>query len=174
MKKYLWLIPGAIMLSFGIFTAIDDESIGVLLIVCGSLFLIISFAYIIYSNFNYIKENFDVVIKVIKGKVYINTKKYVIKYKSNTFRVEEILKYQLVKNEKILLSSGIGEAIIGGILFGGSGALAGAYAGKKEKYKEKCVLYIETNNPLYAGITIPVREESGFKICKTFDLMLKK
>lgn len=84
------------------------------------------------------------------------------------------MNYRLVSNDEILISSGIGEAIVGGILFGGSGAIAGSYLGKRPKFRKKCILYIETNNIFYAGITIPVDEETGFKICKIFEVFLSK
>ena len=61
---------------------------------------------------------------------------------------------------------------MGEVLFGEQGTLANVYVGKKENNSREYILYIETNNILYAGITIPVTEESGFKLCKVFDLMI--
>ena len=141
-------------------------------------FLIIIGAIIFFGLYvkkcKYLKKNYNVFIKAKKGKVFINTDSGAIKYRTNLFNIAEIEKYQLQKNEKVLFSSGIGEAIVGGILFGGTGAMAGAYLGKKEKYKTTCVLFIETNNIIFAGVTIPVTEESGFKICRVFDLFHRK
>lgn len=138
--------------------------------------ILIAVGFIIISVLYKVKleKEFNLFIKVKKWKVCINTNNGLIKYKSNIFNMNEILKYQLVKNESILVSSGVGEAIVGGVLFGGTGALAGAYVGKKEKYKKECILYIETDNIAYAGVTIPVTEVSGFKLCRVFELYTKK
>ena len=175
MKKYLLLIPGLIIYGIGYYGIWGFEfSVAIIMIVIGAILFLVALIGILINNYIYLKKNYNVFIKTKKGKVCINTNDGAIKYKSNTFNIFEIEKYQLVKNEKILCSSGVGEAIVGGVLFGGTGAMAGAYVGKREKYVKECILYIETTNILYAGITIPVTEEAGFKICRIFEVSKSK
>lgn len=174
MKKYLWLIPSVLLDGIGFLVASKSEFDGVRIIVSATILFCLGFIIITYINYRELRKKYNLFIKSKKGKVCINTNTGVINYKSSTFKLNEITKYQLVKNEKILLSSGVGEAIVGGVLFGGTGAMAGAYVGKREKYVKECILYIETNNILYAGITIPVTEEAGFKICRIFEVSKNK
>ena len=171
MKKYSLLITGLVIYGIGYYGIWGfGTSIAVPMIVIGALIFIIALSKLIIEKEIELKKNYNVFIRVRKRRVFINTDSGMIKYKKTVFNINEITKYKLIKNEKILISSGFGESIVGGILFGGAGAIAGAYAGKKEKQIKECVLYIETNNILYAGITIPVSEESGFKICRVFEV----
>lgn len=173
MKKYLWLIPLLLFDVIGYFIFIKESHLAFLIFIIAAIMIsVFTFSKITFDV--YMEKNYNIFIKVKNGRVYINSNNGKIKYKSYLFNINEILKYQLVKNDIVLLSSGVGEALVGGVLFGGTGALAGAYIGKKEKYKKECILYIETNNIAYAGVTIPVTDESGFKLCRVFDIYMKK
>ena len=193
MKRFLWLIPSVLLDIYGFYVGSMSESLGTPIIVFATILFVVGLVIVLIKNHlskkqnqeeklqensDDIKEKTDpskyVYIKVLKGEVIINPEKGNILYKKISFKVKEIEKYYLVKNEQVLVSSGIGEAIAGGILFGGAGAIAGAYIGSKEKVKEKCFVYVETNNIEHAGIAIAVTEESGFKLCKTFDLLIKQ
>ena len=181
MNSFSWLKVLGIILSLGliifglVYEIIDTEILVLYLIIFtlpGLIFLYL-IVFLPKIKFNKAKQGYTMHIKVLNDIFFVNTINGNVKYKGTLFNMKEIVKYQLVKDEQILFSSGIGEAIVGGILFGGTGAVAGAYLGKKIKVKNKCILFIETNNILYAGITIPVDEESGFKICKLFELYIK-
>lgn len=173
MKKYLWLIPLLLFDVIGYFIFIEESGLAFLIFIIAAIMIsVFTFSKITFDV--YMEKNYNIFIKVKNGRVYINSNNGKIKYKSYLFNINEILKYQLVKNDIVLLSSGVGEAIVGGVLFGGTGAMAGAYVGKREKHVKECILYIETNNILYAGITIPVTEEAGFKICRIFEVSKNK
>jgi len=75
-------------------------------------------------------------------------------------------------NQQVVYSSGIGEAIVGGVLFGGSGAIAGSIVGSRPKASSKAMIFIETDLIPYSGIAIKTTQQKGFEICKVLEALM--
>jgi len=75
-------------------------------------------------------------------------------------------------NHQVVYSSGIGEAIVGGVLFGGSGAIAGSIVGSRPKKSTKAVIYIETDLIQHSGIAIKTTQLKGYEICKVLEALI--
>lgn len=112
-----------------------------------------------------------IVIKARNGKVLINENLKTFKYKKTLFSLDEIVEFQLVNNQSVLQTSGIGESIVGGMLFGGSGAIAGAMVGKKQKIKDDYKIFIKTKNVRNAGIVISLKIDNAYKLFETLNLL---
>lgn len=80
----------------------------------------------------------------------------ITKSSSVIFSFDEIADYDLLENNNSVSSGGIGRAIVGGVAFGGIGAVVGGLTGKK-KSKATCdmlVLQISTSNILFPSLMI--------------------
>ncbi len=58
-------------------------------------------------------------------------------FSSPTYKYENLLRYELIENETIVSSGGLGSAIIGGVVAGPAGAIVGGLVGNK-KQKALC------------------------------------
>lgn len=79
----------------------------------------------------------------------------------------DLLSYDLMEDDAIITSGGVGQALVGGALFGGLGAVAGSLTGKRVQKKRIESLYIKAtlnsfNNPcvLIPLITKPTKTNS--------------
>ena len=61
------------------------------------------------------------------------------------FNYDNLVSYELIEDGSSLTKSGLGQAVVGGVLFGGAGAVVGAITGQKQK---------ETCNSLKILITL--------------------
>ena len=167
------LVSMAIMLP-GVF-------IGILpMVIVGTTFMFLSgVSIIVFTSILIYRKSHDkgpsfVRVKANSGSVFVDCKNNILTYKDCEINLAEIISYDLVDNSQKVLKSGFGEAVVGGVLFGGAGAIAGAYAGKREKVKEKCKFFIKTTNVQNAGIVINLSLDNGFKLYETIDLLIKR
>jgi hypothetical protein len=114
-------------------------------------------SYMLHSEIEYVIDNKQ--IRFVKKNIVVN----VLNIKSIKMEV----------NQQVVYSSGMTEAIVGGVLFGGSGAIAGSILGSKPKLTSKAIIYIETDLIQYAGLTIATTPQKGFEICKVIEALMK-
>ncbi len=74
----------------------------------------------------------------------------------------DLLSYELLEDDSLVTSGGVGQALIGGALFGGFGAVAGGITGKRIQKKKIESLYIKAtvNNFSAPCIMIPLITKS--------------
>ena len=132
------------------------------------------FAIFAYLNCKKEKDPNLIFVKAKPGKVTIDCQNKKLVYKKSNIKFADIVSYELVDNTHTVLKSGLGEAVLGGVLFGGTGAIAGAYAGKREKIKERCKIYIKTKNVQNAGVVINLTLDNGYQLYETIDLMMDR
>lgn len=113
-------------------------------------------------------------IKAKNGKVLINTQRQDFIYKKSQIKLDDIVEVQLVNNQTVIDKSGVGESFVGGMLFGGSGAIAGAMVGKKQKIKDNYKIFIKTKNIKHAGIVISLKIDNAYNLFETLKLLTKK
>ncbi len=128
------------------------------------------------KDFKLIKslETNGVMIKAKKGFVYIDIDKNTLKYKDNIVALDKIVSYEVYDGSELVMRSGVGEAIVGGLLFGGGGAIAGSIVGRKTKLKEKAKIFIKTSDLKNAGFVINTTLDNGYKLGQTLDLIMNK
>ncbi len=70
----------------------------------------------------------------------------------------DLLNYELLEDDSIVTSGGVGQALVGGALFGGVGAIAGGITGKRVQNKRIESLYIKVtvNNFTCPCIMLPL------------------
>lgn len=110
-------------------------------------------------------------IKAKRGKVFINTNTQSFKFKKTHIKLQDIVEFQLVNNQTIVDKSGFSESLVGGMLFGGSGAIAGAMIGKKQKLKDNYKVFIKTKDIKNAGIVISLKVENAYNLFETLKLI---
>lgn len=83
------------------------------------------------------------------------------------FPFSALISYELLEDDSLVTSGGVGQALIGGAVFGGAGAVAGAITGKRTQKKKVESLYIKVtlndfNTPciLIPLITKPMKTSS--------------
>lgn len=72
------------------------------------------------------------------------------------FRYNEIISYKLLEDGETITKGGLGSAIVGGVLFGGAGAIVGGAVGKKRTKQEitEYKIKIVTKNAFYPNLYI--------------------
>lgn len=72
------------------------------------------------------------------------------------FRYNEIISYELLEDGETITKGGLGSAIVGGVLFGGAGAIVGGTVGKKRTKQEitEYKIKIVTKNAFYPNLYI--------------------
>ncbi len=73
------------------------------------------------------------------------------------YHFTDLISYELVENDNIVTSGGVGQALIAGAAFGGAGAIAGGITGKRVQKKQVESMYIKItlNNFDTPLITVP-------------------
>lgn len=74
----------------------------------------------------------------------------------------DLLSYELIEDDAVVTSGGVGQALIGGALFGGHGAIAGGITGKRVQKKRVESLYIKATLNSFKNpcILIPIITKS--------------
>lgn len=74
----------------------------------------------------------------------------------------DLLNYELLEDDSIVTSGGVGQALVGGALFGGFGAVAGGITGKRTQKKkvESLIIKITLNNFNCPCLMIPLITKS--------------
>ncbi len=77
---------------------------------------------------------------------------------NDCFNFEDLLNYELLENDSLVISGGIGQALISGAIFGGAGGIAGGITGKRKQKKkvESLTIKITLNNFDASCIMIPL------------------
>lgn len=139
-------------------------------LLCGGLGILIFVNYV-YGEQKESKNT--ILIKAMPSTIKIDIENKTLKYKNINVKLENIVSYEVINNDEVIIKSGIGEAIAGGLLFGDVGAIAGAYAGKREVTKKSVKLFIETNDIRNAGFVIKLSLDNAYKFDKTYKLLMK-
>lgn len=74
----------------------------------------------------------------------------------------DLINYDLLEDDSIVTSGGVGQALVGGALFGGFGAIAGGITGKRKQKKkvDSMIIKATTNNFDCPCIMIPLITKS--------------
>ena len=115
-----------------------------------------------------------IIFKSKKGKTYIDPKERLIRYRDETIKIDDIKDVELLNKSRVVAKSGIAEAIVAGALFGSIGAVAGAYAGKRDKQVEDYKIVFKTIDIYHATLFIPASYENCIKIADTVFLLRKE
>lgn len=77
---------------------------------------------------------------------------------NDIYDFEDLIGYELLEDDSIVTSGGVGQALIGGALFGGFGAIAGGITGKRVQKKkvESLIIKVTLNNFSAPCIMIPL------------------
>lgn len=96
--------------------------------------------------------------KVIEKELFIDEQNKLWKLKSYGnlyFTFDDIINYECQKNGIGVLSVGVGSALVGGLLFGGVGAILGGLSGSKKKEEiNEFRIVIKVNNNSYPQLSI--------------------
>lgn len=111
-------------------------------------------------------------IKAKNGNVIINTVDKYFKFKKIQIVLSDIVGFELVNNQTVIDKSGIGQSFVGGMLFGGAGAIAGAMVGKKQKIKDNHKVFIKTKNIRHAGIVVELKVNNAYHLFETLKLLI--
>ena len=144
-------------------------------------FILVGIPVCIYTNKKamiYIKELLKyykehIVIRAKGGTIFINVDENVLLYKGKHISLNDVVEVILERNQTIIEKTGIGESILGGVLFGGTGAIAGAMVGKKQKTKEKHKVYIRTSSIFNAGMLLFLNESRAYRLYTTLKLFIE-
>lgn len=63
--------------------------------------------------------------------------------KNQWFQFSDLLNYELLEDDAVITSGGVGQALVGGAIFGGAGAIAGGITGKRVQKKRVDSLQIK-------------------------------
>lgn len=82
--------------------------------------------------------------------------------KNKWFKFDDLLSYELFEDDSTVTSGGVGQALIGGALFGGAGAIAGGITGKRKNKKkiESLIIKVTLNSFDVPCIFIPIITKS--------------
>lgn len=77
--------------------------------------------------------------------------------KKKWFDFDQLIRYELIQDDSIVSSGGVGMALVGGVIFGGFGAIAGGITGKKKTKKkiESLILNVTVNDFDCPNIWVP-------------------
>lgn len=78
------------------------------------------------------------------------------------FEFSDLINYDLLEDDSIVTSGGVGQALVGGALFGGFGAVAGGITGKRTQKKKVESLYIKVTTNSFSSpcVMIPLITKS--------------
>lgn len=77
---------------------------------------------------------------------------------NNWYSFDDLVNYELLEDDSVVVSGGVGQALIGGLAFGGAGAIAGGVTGtrKQKKKIESLIIKVTLNNFKVPCICIPI------------------
>lgn len=77
-------------------------------------------------------------------------------------KFSDLINYDLLEDDSIVTSGGVGQALIGGVLFGGAGAIAGGITGKRVQKKkvDSLIIKVTLNNFECPCLLIPLITKS--------------
>lgn len=102
----------------------------------------------------------------------VATKKYLKLQKGYIFHFEEIVDYSVEQDGNTIQKSGAGSAVIGGLLFGGVGLVAGGLMGRKSKETiMKLSITLKTTNKWAPTVVIPIVSSEIKKGSLTYNLV---
>ncbi|SUY47052.1 Uncharacterised protein [Clostridium putrefaciens] len=155
----LYLVTGIIFVILGTFFTIVFPPLGIIILPIGVLFIIMSKGFkksSIEGGHSEEVENF-IATNEVNGYIKFNdnTKQALIspKFNPRIVNYSDILDFGLIEDGKTLVTKGgLGNAVVGGTLFGGAGAIVGASTSKRKSVTSINVLKIkivvkDMNNP---------------------------
>lgn len=95
-------------------------------------------------------------MSALMGKILGGSKHHVGKNK--WFQFTDLLNYELLEDDSVITSGGVGQALIGGAIFGGAGAIAGGITGKRVQKKriDSLLIKITLNSFDCPCVLIPI------------------
>ncbi|WP_301955878.1 hypothetical protein [uncultured Eubacterium sp.] len=77
---------------------------------------------------------------------------------NNWYNFDDLVSYELLADDSVVVSGGVGQALIGGLAFGGAGAVAGGITGKRKQKKkiESLIIRVTLNDFKTPCICIPI------------------
>ena len=77
---------------------------------------------------------------------------------NNWYNFDDLVSYELLADDSVVVSGGVGQALIGGLTFGGAGAVAGGITGKRKQKKkiESLIIRVTLNDFKTPCICIPI------------------
>ena len=155
----LYLVIGIIFALIGALLTIAIPPLGIVVLLVGGLFIKMSKGFKVSSiKGGHCKdiENF-ISTSEVKGYIKFNddTKQILIspKFNPRIVNYSDVLDFELVEDGKSLVTKGgLGSAVVGGVLFGGVGAIVGGSTGKRKGVSTVTALKIrilvkDMNNP---------------------------
>ena len=108
-----------------------------------------------------------------------------IKSSTKIYDYSDILNFELLSNNTVVSSGGVGRALVGGVLFGGAGAIIGGLSGRKTRTKADLKIKITLNDisqpPIYIklinypmdvdGFTFRTQSKNAQEILSMLDVM---
>ena len=131
-------------------------------------------------------KGFDVVNKVTdinkQYSLFVDDKnKQLSLYNTKTgirqmFNYSDVVSFELKEDNNSLISGRAGSAVVGGLLFGGLGAIAGASGSRKvsETSCNSMILHIVVNNMHNPNIEIPIIEKETKKDSEEYEMAVEK
>lgn len=88
----------------------------------------------------------------------------------------DLLSYELMEDDSIVTSGGVGQALVGGALFGGLGAVAGGITGKRTQKKkiESLIIKVTLNNFDCPCLMLPLITKSTKSTSKEYQTALNE
>ena len=124
-----------------------------------------------------------IVGKSVKGIIAVSTLGLSLAVKSGQkvgtnkwFDFEQLLNYDLIEDDSTVTSGGVGMALVGGLVFGGAGMIAGGMTGKKKAKKkiESMLIRVTLNDFDSPCILIPIITKSTKIDSKEYQTALKE
>ncbi|ECC0366231.1 DUF4428 domain-containing protein [Listeria monocytogenes] len=117
--------------------------------------------------------------KALENLVFIDSENGLFKVNSKfnieTYHLEDVVGYEIVENSEIKTSGGLGRAAVGGILFGGAGAVVGAVTGRKNQEAVKTLqIRIKLNSEANPVAYIDLLNSKTKKQTLRYDAAVKK
>ena len=111
----------------------------------------------LYSMFSPQKFPFNLYVDFRNSLFAVAPEKSIKQHNAYIFRFDELRDYSITEDGNTIHKSGAGSAVVGGLLFGGIGLVAGGLAGRKTKETiTKLSITIKTTNRWAPSIEIPI------------------
>lgn len=87
---------------------------------------------LVLVSFENVEEEKNIVkIKAMPSNIKIDIENKTFEYKNSKISLDEIVAYEVINNDEVVIKSGLTEAIIGGLLFGNAGGYCRCLCWKK-------------------------------------------